>query len=352
MKKKNQHFVPKFLLKNFASDLDKRQINLFNHSSGKFITSASIKHQCKRDYLYGKDLHIENAFMALETDISSILKKAMKDPKEFIEILIQDRLKIYEFVVFQYFRTTGSMQEIDEFINMLFHNMIKHDPRVSGFVDKYKISRSDPAIYNLKIGADLVNVVFDLEIALFEGDGRYFLLSDNPVIFTNPFLNLKGWGGSGLGLGCIGIIILLPISSKHCLALYDIGSYRLKKRYYHILSKNDVDRVNKISIYNSVDNIYFDTEVQKEYIGELLQDPLLRPQTRFQSQEFKEYRNKDINRDNRLIIGGRKKPQFDTNLRSIPLLSYAFNRSLPETMDPSRPYVQQLRNERNFNKHS
>lgn len=60
--KKNQHFVPRFYLKNFSNDKKKNFIGLFNIDSEVHIENAKLKTQASRDYFYGKDGKVEDLF--------------------------------------------------------------------------------------------------------------------------------------------------------------------------------------------------------------------------------------------------------------------------------------------------
>ena len=61
---KNQHYVPRFLLKRFSKD--QKTINLFHFESNEIIRNAQIKHQASLDYIYGKDQMLESALQDLE----------------------------------------------------------------------------------------------------------------------------------------------------------------------------------------------------------------------------------------------------------------------------------------------
>ena len=51
---KNQHFVPRCLLKPFTQDGEGKAINVYNIRHDKLIQNAPVKGQCARDYLYGE----------------------------------------------------------------------------------------------------------------------------------------------------------------------------------------------------------------------------------------------------------------------------------------------------------
>jgi hypothetical protein len=63
---KNQHFVPKVHLRPFSTDADQNAISLFNVKSGQAIHTAPIKHQCAKNYFYGKDGVLESLFVEIE----------------------------------------------------------------------------------------------------------------------------------------------------------------------------------------------------------------------------------------------------------------------------------------------
>ena len=52
---KNQHFVPRCLLKPFSFKGEGRWIELYNIRHDKLIERAAVKGQCARNYLYGKE---------------------------------------------------------------------------------------------------------------------------------------------------------------------------------------------------------------------------------------------------------------------------------------------------------
>ena len=56
-KKKRQHYVPRFILRNFASDERKRTICV--QTPEQTILNASLRDQCYSDYFYGADGAVE-----------------------------------------------------------------------------------------------------------------------------------------------------------------------------------------------------------------------------------------------------------------------------------------------------
>src|SRR5215471_12348105 len=74
-KLKNQHFVPRCLLKPFTYQNEGRAINLYNIRGDRLIERASVKGQCARDYLYGKDGKIETSLSRIEGSFNSMRER-------------------------------------------------------------------------------------------------------------------------------------------------------------------------------------------------------------------------------------------------------------------------------------
>jgi len=72
--KKNQHFVPKVHLKNFATDDRKKQITIWLPKQDRVISGASIRDQCSKSYFYGKGMRIEEYFNSPEGVFGKIVE--------------------------------------------------------------------------------------------------------------------------------------------------------------------------------------------------------------------------------------------------------------------------------------
>src|SRR5580698_8291171 len=72
---KNQHFVPRCYLRQFAPGRSDKIINLYNIERDRFIEGAPIKSQCSGDYFYGKDPTLEEGIQMVEGAYSSAVKE-------------------------------------------------------------------------------------------------------------------------------------------------------------------------------------------------------------------------------------------------------------------------------------
>jgi hypothetical protein len=76
---KNQHFVPKAHLRPFCPDARKKLVNLFNLKKSLTVPNASIKHQCARNYFYGKDKELERLLSKLEGNYAEVVRRVQAD---------------------------------------------------------------------------------------------------------------------------------------------------------------------------------------------------------------------------------------------------------------------------------
>ena len=79
LKKKNNHFVPQFHIRQWSSD--KKTIMTYNISKDKYIRNASIKNQASKNYLYGHDENFENIMGEIETYASPLYTKIISNKK-------------------------------------------------------------------------------------------------------------------------------------------------------------------------------------------------------------------------------------------------------------------------------
>lgn len=341
---KNQHYVPKFLIKQFSDTDHKKSINIYNFENDKLIFNGSLVGQCKKEFFYGHDLKIENSFMDLEGVISEVLYKIKKDPDQIKNLTHDEKSRIFEFFVFQQLRTVGAINQSNELADKLTKTLHKKDKRINSHLEDFKIEYTNPVLENLKIATQIWPTVFDLEIAILETTDSEFILSDNPVFTLNPFLTLKNWHGSGLGLGCIGIIIILPISPKQCLCLYDSEIYKLNKKHFHPISKIDTEIINSLSLIYCVENCYFYTKSFGEDLRILKSKFNINNKEKFHVEEIANFHidGKENNKNSTLVKMG-KIINISTILRSIPFSNKAINHPLSKSMDISRDYVKYIR---------
>jgi len=258
---KNQHYVPIFHLTHFSND--GKSIKLFNLKSEKTISGASLRDQCSKDYLYGKDLTIEKALGQLEGRIAEIIKET-----SMLENLPSRYSREHENLVYYvltlYGRTLHMADAYNEIIDNLAKYMITPALKSRGLeeadLDGIKVKSKKPAAIALSYITLNYHLLLDLDFKLLKNcTDEQFIISDNPVVLYNQLFNFKLFG-SNSGLACKGLQIFCPISPNHMLIFFDEAVYKVstrKKVVVEITNINDIRQLNALQLVSANKNVYF-----------------------------------------------------------------------------------------------
>lgn len=77
MKRKNNHFVPQFHLRQWS--FDRKTIMTYSIAKDIYIKNASIKNQASKNYLYGHDENFENIMGQVEAYASPVYSKIISN---------------------------------------------------------------------------------------------------------------------------------------------------------------------------------------------------------------------------------------------------------------------------------
>ena len=267
---KNQHFVPLLLLRKFANS-DKLSIDLLSIKDRKIINNASIARQASKSYFYGKDKVIETELKKFETEIAPILNCIINNqelpPEKTFEHFMLNKL-----LVILISRTQYSADKLDEGLRSMIESAYEGCLDIEKYVTEYKESMGNPAAFSLGVAEQNVIAVSDLSYKLIINQtDNDFVISDNPVIQSNSFLELKKWPGSHYGFLKRGIQYFVPLDSKTYILFYDKDRYRVGNRGNKkiIISESnfrDVDIINEMAYLNAYKVIYFNKKFEEEYI--------------------------------------------------------------------------------------
>lgn len=270
-KKKRQHYVPQFYLRNFVRE--NNSFTIFNTRTNKIIEDAPYKKQCYEDYYYGTDEMWEDKLGKIENDTALIISKINKQSMYYPNEKEIETLK--RFILYQRNRTTKNR---DNLLNMQWDGtktrlemQLKKDGKYvsedtlkileQAFDEKY--SRTIPQ-QALEITADLLNNIADLELLIIQYNNKTHKLisSDNPVIFYNPFYC------RAVGLINAGLIILFPISTNKLVVIFDSKMYpRYKgKRIINLTNENEVKMLNIFQLIVAKEIVYFQDKNQAQSI--------------------------------------------------------------------------------------
>lgn len=269
-KKKNQHYVPQFYLKNFSVSGNQKTINLFNPKNELFVQGAAIKNQSSKDYFYGKDGRIEEGLSQIENILApkiADLTNSDKLPRKFSD----DHFAILIFMILNDLRNPTSIDQIKSFTR-LANEQIEFFSEGKSIDTIPEISHDFAMELSFSNYEEILKICLDLDYKLLiNRTDRGLLTCDFPSIKYNQFLEKKNMYGSITGYSTLGLQLFLPINPNKCILFYDPEIYKVgnKKDKTIYLSSDDVDQLNILQILNCWKNAYFNEQVDESYIKDL-----------------------------------------------------------------------------------
>jgi hypothetical protein len=224
---KKQHYVPRFLLRNFTESSKKKQLFVFNkRTEKKFRTSPEqIAHENKfYDFKLKQDkFSLEPLFADIENITAPIIRKIIQN-KTLLKITNEEKEYLSLFILYQQGRTRHAFEEFKNNIIRPFLKKILtlNSPLPEGInVDDIDIKIDDDfckinvLMQTLKIAIILHKEISRRDWILFKkAEGTSFIIGDHPVIMdNNTTLNL--------GLLSPGVEIYMPLSSEFLLGIWN-----------------------------------------------------------------------------------------------------------------------------------
>jgi hypothetical protein len=271
--KEKQHYVPKFYLRHFSFNNNTKQIGVFNVNTNFFMADAKLKTQAYKPYYYGRDGRIEEMLSRVEgrscIAISKIIgeKQIPKtDSDEFLEVIL--------FVILTQLRNPtieknilSSRQELIKRAKEFAPNGDLPEEKLPNIMSHEEMV--ELALSNIKTGMLYCG---DLSVKLLINNTMTpFLTSDNPVVKYNQYLEVRNYPYGWIGYGTVGLQIIIPLSPRISLMLYDGWAYKVgdKQKGYIELVDKDVDQLNMLQILNCNSNIFFNEKLNKAYLQKL-----------------------------------------------------------------------------------
>lgn len=254
---KSHHFVPHFYLRYFTRD--GKRIDLFNISRKGLIRNAPLKGQCCRDYFYGKNIEHEQSLAETEGQTAELFRCIFRErrlPRPFTA----GHVLLCFHVVTQANRTLSAANTLNELIDGMWKEILKHDPRApkEGLQDVL-IGYEDPGLVAIGHAMKTFPLLMDLEMRLLLAPKvAEFITSDNPIVMYNKFL---GWRtvGSNTGIASKGLVIFLPICPILTLVMFDKNVYHFggsKSTTVALASQKDVHELNVFQAASATENVY------------------------------------------------------------------------------------------------
>lgn len=248
--KKKQHYVPQMYMDFFANS--NREFAVFNIATKETRYPVPYKYQCYKDYYYGKDHVWEDRLSHMENEWRETMN--MVREQQHLDDIHIHRLK--SFALYQRQRTFGEGQYNKKVREELIVEYGKVICANNGweFTDNLKEmclerarEEATPAEH-LKDAEEYIDVIDDLSVVIINyTTKRRLISSDVPVIAINPFELNK------IGYGCMGIILLFPVTPHQLAVIYDANMYpRFKgKLYVSLDNENEVRNLNILQLISA-----------------------------------------------------------------------------------------------------
>jgi len=270
--KKNQHYIPKFYLRNFSYQNNEKQIGIFNIHKNFFYPTSKLKTQGSKNFFYGYDGRIEDGLSKIEGKLSAIIRNIITDQKIPVKET-EAYIKLLIFVGLTHLRNPVTISYIKQSREAAKRSLFELDPNVNvdDFIPK---ARHDEAI-SLALSSlrDVVLNITDLNCKLIVNrTTKPFISSDFPIVKYNQFLERKNWQHGKTGYGNIGLQIIIPINPYLSLFFYDSEVYKIgfkKSKLHNISDEKEIEQFNILQILNCVEHVYFNHEVSENYMRDL-----------------------------------------------------------------------------------
>lgn len=274
---KNQHYVPKYLLRGWT---DEERVPVYNLDNKQEYPPTSISNLCSEDYFYGGP-EVEKNMDDLEEIHAGIINK-IRDERAFDTLSDMEIRHFCVFVLLQRTRTKQTKNETKELIDNLAKEYIELkvesgelNPELpSGedalsLLDDITITHDSPLAFPMLQALTGIDLITDLDVAILENETDLeFVISDHPVVHDNRrfkdeidrFL---------IGLQNRGLQIFIPISDEVQIMLYDPKTYFVdytnrEERRVALTSKTPVEGLNDLQIINAFESIYYRSSGQEE----------------------------------------------------------------------------------------
>jgi Protein of unknown function (DUF4238) len=255
---KNQHFVPRCLLKTFTHQGEGRAINLYNIRRDRLIERAPVKGQCAKNYLYGKDRKIEQSLAQIEGPFNSLRARVVEgsnDPADLQDLTF--------FAYLQLRRTEMAVQRLKESYELMAAGVLEGDHAARPPSDHSLIMES--LLFCLHTRQDIT----DLKVRIVENRTDVdFVICDDPSVFMNRFATQK-LGDASFGVTSSGLILTMPIAPKFAVLCYDGQIYTVTDLVGgRIVLRDDaaVEALNELQFLKAAENIYFNKWDDRDYV--------------------------------------------------------------------------------------
>jgi hypothetical protein len=163
--KKNQHYIPKFYLRNFSYHDNKKQIGVYNILNQYFIQKGKLKTQGSRNFFYGCDGVIEDSLSDIEGKLAALLKDIINN-KTLPRTGTQGHFELLLFVTSSDLRNPVRIDGAKEIFSEMRKSLLEIDPKTD--VEKLvpNIPHDTIVKMHLSYAVELSKMILDLDYKL------------------------------------------------------------------------------------------------------------------------------------------------------------------------------------------
>jgi hypothetical protein len=189
----NQHYVPKFILRNFLSNPTKEQVHVFSKSSSKgFTTSIKNIMAERRFYEFSIDENYLASFEESVCRVEDMLLPAYKNviATRRLDGTPEQKAHLAMLIAFQLLRTSSQRDQFVDFERQLAEHLKQHGGSIEDF-EGYEpltddVLREQHIRFMRNAVGEFAQIIGAKDFLLLEAPkGRCFYLSDNPVTIHN-----------------------------------------------------------------------------------------------------------------------------------------------------------------------
>lgn len=276
---KNQHYVPKCLLKHFSkSTRDPKKLNILDIARSSTRYNQSIEKSFSENYFYDKDNSTENLLCRhIESPAAIVINKIVDGQ---LSISDEDRYSLLKFIVALLFRTPHATEQALSFINSSFESMIAKVLSLNDFdpneASKGKIQLEDLSKLRSLITLQAIidgGVLVDLNFHIIKNNTSLdFFISDHPAFAYNWFYkNLEH--PMVTSLTARGLQIFMPVSPRLLVCFYDAKVYKYGERKNSdvtiVSDVNDIEILNSFQVINAESMIGFCDEKSEKNLKKI-----------------------------------------------------------------------------------
>lgn len=270
--KKNQHYIPKFYLRNFSYENNGKQIGVFNLSNEIFVSKGKLKTQGSKNFFYGQDGVIEHELVNIEDLLAQQLHK-ITSKEEIPKKLTKEHINLLLFLSLTDLRNPVRINMLKNGCVEMGKQLIELDPNIDLKKFLPEISHDDAVKLSMSSISNVIEEIIDLDFKIFKNTTKQpFITSDFPIVKYNQFLESRDWPLAKAGYGLSGLQIFIPLNPELMIVFYDSEIYKVGNKREKIVLINDlldIENLNILQFVNCFESIFFNEKTSEDYIYKL-----------------------------------------------------------------------------------